>query len=139
MEMWEETEKKKEYLNGYKSAKRKEQRILEEIQELRLHEMFPHLQGDSMPHAHNQRDLSDYAVKLEGLLDDLEEERTKAVRKYTEIRKQIRKVKDETEQEVLEKRYMMDMTWEDIAEKMGHSTRNIYRIHGKALEHFKIN
>lgn len=48
METWELNEKKKEYLNGYRDAKRREKRILEQIQQLRLDTMFPCLQGDGM-------------------------------------------------------------------------------------------
>ena len=51
METWELNEKKKEYLNGYKYAKRREKRIREQIQQLRLDAMFPCLQGDGMPRA----------------------------------------------------------------------------------------
>ena len=44
-----ENEKKKEYLKSYGKALRREQRILDEIQCLRLDKMFPSIVQDGMP------------------------------------------------------------------------------------------
>ena len=56
-EQWEENQKKKEYLNGYIKAKRKEQRILDQIQQLRMDKMFPGIQYSDMPGGSNMSDL----------------------------------------------------------------------------------
>ena len=138
METWELNEKKKEYLNGYKYAKRREKRILEQIQQLRLDAMFPCLQGDGMPRGSSQSDLSDYMEKYEDLMEELKEEKLTALEEMQEIRRQIGKLKDEDEKEVLERRYILIESWDTIAEKMGIDKSTATRKHGKALKNFEI-
>lgn len=138
MEAWELNEKKKEYLNGYKYAKRREKRILEQIQQLRLDAMFPCLQGDGMPRGSSQSDLSDYMEKYEDLMEELKEEKLTALEEMQEIRRQIGKLKDEDEKEVLERRYILIESWDTIAEKMGIDKSTATRKHGKALKNFEI-
>ena len=135
---WEENEKKKEYLNGYREAKRREKRILEQIQQLRLDKMFPCLQNDDMPHGHNQSDLSDYAVKLDELMEELKKERLQAVDEYNEIYKTISRLENENEKEVLVRRYINGDKWEEIAVKMNYGYRHIHKIHGSALISIKV-
>lgn len=138
MEAWELNEKKKEYLNGYKYAKRKEKRILEQIQQLRLGAMFPCLQGDGMPRGSNQSDLSDYMEKYESLMEELKKERLTALEEMQEIRSQIGKLKDEDEKEVMERRYILMESWDTISEAIGVSRITAIRIHGRALINFEI-
>ena len=135
---WEENEKKKEYLNGYREAKRREKRILEQIQRLRLDKMFPCLQNDDMPHGHNQSDLSDYAVKMDELMEELKKERLQAVDEYNEIYKTISMLESENEKEVLVRRYINGDKWEEIAVKMNYGYRHIHKIHGSALINIKV-
>lgn len=138
MEAWEENEKKKEYLRGYKYARKREQRILEQIQQLRLDAMFPCIQGDGMPRGSSQSDLSDYMESWETLMEKLQKEHAAAGRICDEIKETIRKVKDEDQIEILERRYIMGQTWEIIAGELGVSRRTAIRIHGNALKNFKI-
>lgn len=138
METWELNEKKKEYLNGYKYAKRREKRILEQIQQLRLDAMFPCLQGDGMPRGSSQSDLSDYMERYEELMEELKKERLTALEEMQEILHQIGKLKDEDEKEVLERRYILMESWDTIAEKMGIDKSTATRKHGKALKNFEI-
>lgn len=137
-EQWADNEKKKEYLNGYLKAKRREKRIIEQIQQLRLDKMFPCLQNDDMPHAHNCGDLSDYAVKMDDLMEELKLERLESVERYTDIRKHVLLIKNDDEQEVIERRYLSGQSWEKIAEAMEYTTRNIHYIHGRALKNFRL-
>lgn len=138
METWELNEKKKEYLSGYKYAKRREKRILEQIQKLRLDVMFPCLQGDGMPRGSSQSDLSDYMEKYEEVMEELKRERLTALEEMQEIRHQIGKLKDEDEKEVLERRYILMESWDTISEAIGISRITAIRIHGRALINFKI-
>lgn len=138
LEEWEENEEKKEYLRGYKYARRREQRMLEQIQQLRLDAMFPCIQGDGMPRGSSQSDLSDYMESWETLMEKLQKEHAAAGRICDEIKETIRKVKDEDEIEILERRYIMGQTWEMIAEKVGCDRRTAIRKHGKALKKIKI-
>lgn len=138
METWELNEKKKEYLNGYRDAKRREKRILEQIQQLRLDTMFPCLQGDGMPRGSSQSDLSNYMERRDELEEELKQEMLNAVTEYTEIHKAIRRMKDEEEKEILERKYLMRQTWERIAEELDCDRSTAIRKHGNALENFEI-
>lgn len=138
METWELNEKKKEYLNGYRDAKRREKRILEQIQQLRLDTMFPCLQGDGMPRGSSQSDLSDYMSRYGELMDELKQERLNAITEYTDIHRAIQKMKDEEEKEILERKYLMRQTWERIAEELGCDRRTAIRKHSNALKNFEI-
>lgn len=138
METWELNEKKKEYLSGYKYAKKREKRILEQIQKLRLDVMFPCLQGDGMPRGSSQSDLSDYMEKYESLMEELKKERLTALKEMQDIRQAIGNLKDEDEKEVLERRYILMESWDDISETMGCSRSTATRMHGRALSNFEI-
>lgn len=138
METWELNQLKKDYLNGYWNAKRREKRILEQIQQLRLDTMFLCLQGDGMPRGSSQSDLSDYMSRYGELMDQLEEERLEAVKRYTDIHNAIRNMENEEEKEILERKYLMRQTWEEIAQSLGYSRITVIRKHGEALINFEI-
>ena len=138
METWELNQLKKDYLNGYWNAKRREKRLLEQIQQLRLDTMFPCLQGDGMPRGSSQSDLSDYMSRYGELMDRMEEERLEAVKQYTDIHNAIRNMKNEEEKEILERKYLMRQTWEEIAQSLGYSRITVIRKHGEALINFEI-
>ncbi len=50
----------------------------------------------------------------------------------------IDKMENTNERAVLRLRYILNQTWEEIAEKMGYSLRQVTRIHGEALKSFKL-
>ncbi len=138
METWELNEKKKEYLNGYRDAKRREKLILEQIQQLRLDTMFPCLQGDGMPRGSSQSDLSNYMERRDELEEELKQEMLNAITEYENIHRAIRRMKDEEEKEILERKYLMRQTWEKIAKELGYDRRTVIRKHGNALKKFEI-
>ena len=112
----EENEKKKEVLRSYCKSLRREERIEEDIQELRMRKMFPGCgAGDGMPHGSNQTDLSDYIVILDELMEDLKRERLNGAVKRRQIEKSIQALSDENEAEVLRLRYIKNKKWEEIA------------------------
>lgn len=133
-----ENERKKEYLKGYIYSMRKAQRLKEQIEELRRQKMYPGLQMDGMPHGNTHSDLSGYMAKLDTLITQLEAEKEIVIWKYTEIYNQVQLMKDETEKEVLERRYLLGDSWWRIAVKMNYAESTIYRIHGAALLHFQM-
>lgn len=138
METWELNQKKKDYLNGYISARRREKRLLEQIQQLRLDTMFPCLQGDGMPKGSSQSDLSNYMERRDELEGELKQEMLNAVTEYENIHRAILKMKDEEEKEILERKYLMRQTWEEIADHMQCGRTTVIRKHGEALINFKI-
>lgn len=134
----EENEQKKEYLKSYRRAIKREQDILDEIQRLRLDKMFPSVVNDGMPHGSSHSDLSDYAAILDEQIELLKEERLEKVRCYQKIERQIRRMENEDEQEVLRLRYIKGLKWEEVALKMNYSWKWVHKIHGRALMNFKI-
>jgi DNA-directed RNA polymerase specialized sigma subunit len=133
----EENEKKKEYLRRYHAAELAEREIREEIDDLRMNKMFPALIQDGMPHGSSCMDLSEYAAQLDELLTELKDQMEQRIRIRREITQRIEAMQDETEKTVLRLRYIHWLRWEQIAERMGYSLRNITKIHGKALAHFE--
>ena len=133
----EENEKKKEYLRRYHAAELAEREIREEIDDLRINKMFPALIQDGMPHGSSCMDLSEYAAQLDELLTELKDQMEQRIRIRREITQRIEAMQDETEKTVLRLRYIHWLRWEQIAERMGYSLRNITKIHGKALAHFE--
>lgn len=138
MEQWEINEKKKEYLRKYRSSKRREKGILEEIQRLRMDKMFPSVVFDDMPHAHDHKDLSDYVILIDEQIQNLKDERLERAKIYTDIEKRIREMKDDNEQELLRMRYLQGKTFEEIAVAMRYAYRHITRLHGNALQNFEL-
>ena len=135
-----ENDKKKEYLRSYRYHVRRIHRINAEIAELREMKLHPSMRpDDGMPHGSGgQGDLSGYAAELDEMINELIEERYQRIKTYQAIVRQIKRMKSENEKDVLFYRYIRGLDWWDIAELMGFSERQIYRIHGNALAHFEI-
>lgn len=133
-----ENEKKKEYLRSYRKSIRREKQILEEIQKLRLDKMFPSIVNDGMPGGSSQKDLSDYAVIIDELIQELKEERLKRAERRKRIESSIHNLDNEDEQEVLRLRYIQGMKWEEVAVKIGYCLKQTHRIHSDALKNIKM-
>lgn len=139
MDIKAENDKKKEYLWGYQRAKRQMERLEEELAELRLDKMCPSVIQDGMPHASGGGDLSGYAARVDALERKILKARYKRIQKFKEIRDRIERLEDENEKDVLVYRYIRGMKWEDIAVQMNIGYRHVLRMHGKALENFKMS
>ena len=133
-----ENEAKKEYLMRYRDALRAEKQIEEEITQLRLDTMMPAVVNDGMPHGSGIGDLSGYAAQVDELLQDLMEQMEKRIQIRREITQKIEKMPNETEKMVLRYRYIHLLKWEEIAVKMCYSWKGIHKVHGRALQHFKM-
>lgn len=51
---------------------------------------------------------------------------------------EINRLSNTNEKILLQARYILNETWEQIAERLGYSVRQIHRLHSSALENFKI-
>ncbi len=139
--MADEITRKKEYLKQYGEAVRQMARSELIINELRMNKMHPGLVLDGSPSGSARSDLSAYAVKLEEETETYLKARYHRIRLCTEIRDRIEAMTDEDEKDILTYRYIKLMRWEGkngICKKMGISERGAYRLHGQALQHFKI-
>ena len=134
----EENEKKKESLKRYHVAVLAEKEIQEEIDQLRMDKMFPGMIQDGMPHGSSCMDLSEYAAQLDELLTELKDQMELRIRIRRKITWEIEQMQNETEKTVLRLRYIHWLRWEQIAERMGYSWKQIHRIHGMALMNFKM-
>lgn len=137
-EVQNENDKKKEYLWQYRKAERREQNILEEIQELRADKLFPSVSMDGMPKGSGQADLSDFVALMDELIEKLKEERLCKVKLRMEIDGKIKRMDDTDEADLLRMRYLRGMKWEEVMAKTGYCRAQVNRIHGKALEHFEM-
>ncbi len=129
---------KKEYLKGYEKAVRQMERSGFKMQEIRLSRVISPMANDGMPHAHNNNDLSSYAV----LLDQEEKRymkcRYQRIKKCKEITDRIERLEDEDEKDILMYRYIKLLRWIDISDKMGFSQQHVHKIHLRALKNFKM-
>jgi len=98
--------------------------------------------GDSLGAA--MAALIDYEKEADRTIAEL-------IKKWLLIEKTIKAIQNPVEREVLERRYLMYQPFESsydkrtgkyikgIAESMGYSERQIYRIHGEALKHINVS
>lgn len=135
----QEREKKEEYLNQYRDNVRHIHRLTEEIAELRELKMSASaVANDGMPRGGDQRDLSDYMVRIDSMIQDRENEIRKRVMLFDDILKKIKSLKNKNEDDVMFYKYIRRKNFAEIAEKMNYSERHTRRIHNKALEHLII-
>ena len=133
-----ENDKKKEFLRRYRECERRAREILEEIQRLRMDQMFPSMVNDGMPKGSQQSDLSDYVVAMERQIGRLKRERLKKARTREQIDLAIRRMENPDEQRVLRLRYLWGLKWEEVAVKMSYSWKQIHRLHSSALDNFEM-
>lgn len=134
----EEISKKKEYLNSYKGIEREIKLISEKIQALRLDKMCPSMNYSDMPRSGNQTDMSDYAVAYDELMTKYKKARYKRLMLLTKIEREIDKLTEQKERELLFLRYIKGLHWEEICVDMGYGWRQIHYIHAKALSNYVI-
>lgn len=132
-------EAKKEYLWQYRKALQKEKEIEEEIYQLRMNKISPSLVQDGLPHGSGGSDLSGYAAKIDELLRDLEKQMNKRIELRLRISREIESMSDETESLILRYKYIQGLSFEEIAVRLGYTYRHTTRLHGKALENFKMS
>lgn len=134
-----ENELKKEYLRRYGDAVRAAKQIEEEIRQLRLDTMMPAVVNDGMPHGSSSgSDLSGYVAKVDAMMEDLRNQMEARIDIKREIIEKIEEMENETEKLILRYRYIHLIKWEEIAVKMDYSWKQVHRIHGNALNHFKM-
>lgn len=138
--MTPENAEKKAFLESYKRQKEKVKRIEEKIAECRLKELPGAITYTGMPHGSGaNRDLSDYASKLDGLQRELAAERNKKESIKLAISMSIAAVESPKCRELLRRRYICLEGWRRIATEMGCSKDHAKgKLHGAALEMFEI-
>ena len=82
-------------------------------------------------------DLVRIVAKICGMLDDINDKIDELVDKKMIIEKQIDLLPNGDSKVILERRYIADERWEDIAEAMKLELRWVHRLHGRALQEFE--
>ena len=132
------TTEKKQYLQRYIIAKRNIALLTAQIDELQQIQTNPTVLLDGMPKGNKVSDLSSYMAKMDMLLRELEAEREIQMIVYAEICRKIKQMTNVVEKEILTRRYLLGQSWEKIANEMGYSHRQIFRLHCNALKNFCI-
>ena len=130
----------KEYLLRYKDAYEEAQDTLNRITALRLKYSAPSaIEYSDMPRARNtEHDMSDYVARVEELTRDMIEKYNRCLGIEVDIYQRIWSMKEWDEREVLRLRYIDDLKWEEIAERIKTGKRNVHFIHGRALRNFPL-
>lgn len=132
-----ENEKKKDFLMSYQKEKRRVRRLEEQLEELRRNKMSPSVTNDGMPHGTDKKDLSDYAVKVDEVEQELVAARYSRICAFQEVQKRIEAMEDEREKDLLTYRYLRNLNWVNIAIEMDYSWQHLHKIHARALRNFK--
>ncbi len=125
----------KEYLSQARRIDRRIDCKLEQLAALRELVTKTNVVMSDMPGNPN-RDRSkveEYLVKIIDMENEIDNEIDRLVSLKADIMHTINMINDEECQMLLEKRYLLFETWEKIADDMGYTLRNIYNLHGKAL------
>lgn len=133
-----ENEKKKEFLMSYQKEKRRVRRLEEQLEELRRNKMSPSVTNDGMPHGTDKKDLSDYAVKVDEIEQELVAARYSRICAFQEVQKRIEAMEDEREKDLLTYRYIRGLKWEEICVRMDYKWRQVHRIHAMAIKNLKM-
>jgi DNA-directed RNA polymerase specialized sigma subunit len=128
----------KEYLRQYLDADRAINAKLEQISKLRAlaTKTTQTLQPDKVQSS-NENKTEKVIAKIVDLENEVNAEIDRLVNIKTQVEDVIRQVPDATQRIVLERRYILGETWEQIAVDLHYSYMQICRIHGKALQKVK--
>jgi DNA-directed RNA polymerase specialized sigma subunit len=87
------------------------------------------VQKEMASHGYDKR----YMINLNELKQKVVYYRYQKVKICTNLYEKIEILDDEQEKRLLKYRYIRGYRWEDIADKMGYSVRQVYNIHNKAM------
>ena len=83
-----------------------------------------------------QSKVENSVVKIMALEEEINAEIDRLVEVHREIRVAIERLSSPHERLILRERYINDMAWEDIADNLNYSVRQVTRLHGRALKSF---
>jgi DNA-directed RNA polymerase specialized sigma subunit len=130
----------KEYLS---QAYRLDQRIASKLEMVEsLNELAARCTSTltGMPHnpSKSTSPMADAVIKIIDLQDEINRELNMLVDLKREISLIIRGVDCNEYRIILEKRYISNKTWPEIAVELGYNLRHLYRLHDAALKKVKV-
>lgn len=130
---------KKAFLRRYLDSRKKEKELLDELNTLESQYIFPSVNIDGMPHGSGGSDLSGFAAQYDDIFGKLIEQYEKGLTIRAEITDAIEAMDaPESYKVLLRYRYIMGFRFERIASEMDYSWRHTLRLHGAALNRFKM-
>nr|DAQ01224.1 MAG TPA: Protein of unknown function (DUF1492) [Caudoviricetes sp.] len=129
----------KEYLNQIERLDKMITNKLSEIYQLKIMACSITVSGDSerVQTSGNQDKLGSTIAKIVDLERETDELVDSLVDKRKEILKQIDSMKNIDHYDVLHKHYVERRTFQDIADSENWSIRQVFNIHGRALQEFE--
>lgn len=142
-------QEKRIYLERYKWTAIEVKKLKEQINQLKLTALPGGISYDGMPHGSGGKfDLSDYAVKLDNLIQSYRKtlrRKMKDLHDITEALDQMEKrIRQQDEKKLrlvtlLRLKYIYGHDWDQIGDEMGYSEDYVKRhLHSIALTEFKI-
>lgn len=133
---------KKEYLRKGTKLKREIEHDKEILKELRVNlDGLQALRNSEKVQGGPTKDDSSMVNKIDKILE-LENKIRKKMCELNDFQSkllsELSEIKEINEKVLMESRYILNFTWEEIAEKIGYSLTQTHRIHKKALENFKF-
>ncbi len=138
--MKSENKEKKEYLKRLRKLRQDIQLINLEIEDAMNNiSMTPKL--SDMPSGSREaiNDISKLLCQMYEKESQLLKKKELIQSQVYEITDAIRNIDDMREREILILRYSNGISWDQIRTRVDYSEASVYRIHGQALQHFKIN
>ena len=118
------------------------QRILDEIavgqdEILRLRDMAEKCTATYERSSGSSKQYNDRIADIVSQITDLEEELKNEIllyaKTYRKVKLFIRQIDDDTCRVILERKYLLNMTWKGIAAELGYAEQHIHRLHRKGL------
>ena len=136
----EQNERKKEYLRSYKTYVRRIKEKEDDLKRIELEKKNPSaIRYSDMPHGSgSSTDLSDYMVACEKLEAEILKAKTEYVKKREEIMAAVHGMKNQEYAELLELKYIDNLSWKEVGKRMGFAPDTVNKKHGKALPSFHI-
>ena len=133
-----ENKEKKKLLNSYRHLVRQEEILRDALEYNRQSYLAGSPKYDGMPHGGAQRDLSDYVIRVQSLLDKLERTAERKHEMLSRILDAVETLPNEREKAVITSKYIDGKTFERIAVETGRSYRQTIRLHSRALNHIEV-
>ena len=90
------------------------------------------------PDSPNVKSMENTICKIVDLEQEINRDIDRLVDLKAEAREALAQLTNPDESLILEMRYLLRNTWEEIAEETGYSVRHGTRLHGRGLQHFRI-
>lgn len=138
-------QEKKEYLERYKWTSIEVKRLKEQIDELKASALPGAISYDGMPHGSGggKFDLSDYAARLDGLIQKYRQTLRRKMKELHDITEALDQLEQKDGESIkfatlLRFRYVYGYDWEQIATDMSYSEDYVKRrLHSLALTAFE--